>query len=88
MRKIILDHILGVIVMTKSKILKFIFILFLLYLLYILITCTLVPLLGSRAAAKPNNLSTAENSEQVRCIDDNTEALLWRFRVSRRLNII
>ena len=67
--------------MTKSKILKFIFILFLLYLLYILITCTLVPLLGSRAAAKPNNLSTAENSEQVRCIDDNTEALLWRFRV-------
>ena len=53
------------------------------YVLYVALTCTLVPIFGNRASldaalAAP---TPSEAAERVACIDDNTDALIWRLRV-------
>lgn len=67
-----------------KKALKWVFALLGLYILFAAVTFIFEPLLSHPASKNPSLSFTQASqpySEQVLCVDDNTDALLWRLRV-------
>lgn len=66
------------------QVLKWIGLFLVLYILYAALTFILEPLFSHSSTKNPSATFAAEytpNSEQVLCIDDNTDALVWRLRL-------
>lgn len=66
------------------QVLKWIGLFLVLYILYAALTFILEPLFSHSATENPSATFSAQytpNSEQVLCIDDNTDALVWRLRL-------
>lgn len=73
---------------VKLQVGKIVKVLLIMFLLYIAVSCIIPPLIHKKASGENWNQANefqmagaSDSAERVLCIDDNSEALLWRLRV-------